>query len=341
MTRFDASRVRDYYDRHTRAFIGLGEGRRVGAIRRAVRGPGVRDSEGAFHYVDDVIARIARELAPATGTLHLVDLGCGVAASLIYLAKQLPIRGTGITLSPVQARLGARNIADAGLASCVACLEGDYSDLPAALESADVAYAIESFVHAPDPARFFEQCARLVRRGGRLVICDDVRGASAGPTAEQTIDQFCRGWHVNALLRPEELNDLALAAGFEHERTHDLSPYLTIHRWRDRLIGAFLSLLRWLGMDRSRFDDLEGGRALQTCLKRGWVSYQIAVFRRLDTPAHDTGPELPGTACLQACADPGAGAILHRCLTPFDGLAQPWVPEAAGDVQRQFAPRAD
>ena len=49
---------------------------------------------------------------------------------------------------------------------------------------------------------------------------------------------------------------------------------------RDRAIGLFVALIQRLPLARRRFDDLVGGQALQTCLRRGWVSYQIAIFRR-------------------------------------------------------------
>ena len=158
---------------------------------------------------------------------------------------------------------------------------GDFCELPPALEPADVAYAIESFVHVLTPARFFEQCARLVRPGGLLVICDDVKGLEGGPGAARTIEEFSRGWHVNALLEPGELRALGRAAGFEHESTKDLSPYLELHRMRDRLIRVWLALWERLPVDRHRLDHLRGGQALQTCLENGWVRYELTVFRRV------------------------------------------------------------
>jgi tocopherol O-methyltransferase len=281
MSRFDAAQVRRYYDRHTSAFVALGQGGRVGAIHRAVWGPGVRDLDGAFHYVEDQIAELIRRLPQTTETPHVVDLGCGVGASLRYLAERLAIRGTGITLSPVQARLGARHLLDAGLADRVVCIEGDYSELPAGLSPADVAFAIESFVHVPEPVRFFEQCRQLVRPGGLLAICDDVRGTAPGPAAERTLEEFCQGWHINTLIRSDELRTLARTAGFEHESTQDLSPFLEIHRVRDRIISAVLSILGRLPAVRMPLGPLAGGRALQTCLERRWVVYELAVFRRV------------------------------------------------------------
>src|ERR1700730_10826450 len=142
--RFSPADIRRYYDRNTSTFVALGEG--GSAIHRAVWGPGVRRVADAFHYVEDQIAERIRRLPLEIETPHVVDLGCGVGASVRHLATLLPaIHVTGITLSPVQAGVAEEAVAQAGLSGRVVCLEGDYCDLPAGLQNADLAYAIESF----------------------------------------------------------------------------------------------------------------------------------------------------------------------------------------------------
>ena len=280
----DAADIRRYYDRHTSAFLKYGQGGAAGVIHRAVWGPGISTREQAFHYVDDLIAGHARSLVDGSGgTLHLVDLGCGVGASLSYLAERLPMRGTGVTLSPVQARIAAERIQAAGLAHRVACLEADFTNLPASIGSADLAYAIESFVHGPSPERFFAECARLIRPGGQLIVCDDFMRPAGDPAAARSIQRFQRGWHINTLLLPDQLHACARAAGFEHESTADLTPMLDTARPRDRLIDLLAGLLERLPAARDRVDYLVGGSALQTCLARGWIGYDLVVFRRTGT----------------------------------------------------------
>lgn len=281
MARFDTAEIRRYYDRHTPAFLTFGQGGGAGTIHRAVWGPGTATRLEAFHDVDDRIAELARGLlSPDSRSLHLVDLGCGVGASLCYLAARLPMRGTGVTLSPVQARIATERISAAGLADRLTCIEADFCDLPATIEPADLAYAIESFVHGPAPDRFFAECARLVRPRGLLVICDDFRRMTSSAAAARAIDRFSRGWHINTLLDRGELAALARTAGFEHESTTDLTPWLELRRPRDRAIDVLGAVLGWLPPATGRFGYLVGGSALQTCLARGWIGYDLAVFRR-------------------------------------------------------------
>ena len=275
--RFDTADIRRYYDRHSATFVRYGQG--GGAIHRAVWGPGTRTRDEAFHYVDDRIAeQIPRGPSPS-GETHVVDLGCGVGGSLCYLARHLPIRGTGITLSPAQVAMSHQVIATAGLTGRVTCLEGDYCDLPDTLAPADVAYAIESFVHGPSPERFFAQCQRLIKAGGVLAICDDVKREGTSPRALRTIEEFKKGWHINSLLARDDLISLARAHGFTHETTTDLTPFIEINRARDRVIAAYVAVLKRLPVGRDRFDYVIGGDALQTCLANGWIGYELNVFR--------------------------------------------------------------
>ena len=293
MPRFDAEQVRRYYDRNTSSFVALGQGGGVGAMHRAVWGPGANTREQAFHFVEDRVADVVRRVAARTaqgsaiepsGTVakapHIVDLGCGVGASLCYLAGLLPITGTGVTLSPIQVRAARERIASAGLSERVACLEADYGDLPAGMQAADVAYAIESFVHGPDPTRFFAEAARLVRPGGALVICDDVRRRATSREAERAIRRFRLGWHVNSLLEADALRSLAGAAGFEHASTEDLTSYLELGRPRDRVIDAAVAIFGRLPLERTRVGHLVGGSALQKSLAGGWIGYDLMVFTR-------------------------------------------------------------
>lgn len=286
--RFDITRVRHYYDRHTAGFMALGTGGEVGVIHRAVWAPGVTTPAQAFHYVDDRIAdAIEAQSGAVAGAgiggsiplppLHIVDLGCGVGATLCHLARRLGARGTGVTLSRLQAHLAAERIAAEGLEDSVFCLEASFDSLPPSITAADAAFAIESFAHAPDPTGFFAEAARIVRPGGLLLICDDVRGPGGGAAAERTVARFTHGWHLNTLLTPKEIRALADAAGFEHRETEDLSPYLVPLSLRDRVLDTALG---WLPLGGTPLGPVLGGAALKRCLAQGWTAYELLTFQR-------------------------------------------------------------
>ncbi len=72
---------------------------------------------------------------------------------------------------------------------------------------------------------------------------------------------------------------MAREAGFEHESTIDLTPLLEMNRCataRSPPASRCSSGCRSTG---ERFDYVIGGDALQTCLAKGWIRYELNVFR--------------------------------------------------------------
>jgi hypothetical protein len=58
----------------------------------------------------------------------------------------------------------------------------------------------------------------VLRRGGKLVICDDFlnlrNGRDLSAREQRWLEQFRRGWHVNSLITVEQARRLADDAGW-------------------------------------------------------------------------------------------------------------------------------
>jgi SAM-dependent methyltransferase len=284
------SKVRDYYEANTRMFL-LGSAE--GALHRELWGPGTADRRDALHYVHRRVLDQVTALCPS-GRARVVDLGCGVGAGALYLAERVPAEVHGVSLSPRQvahARRLARRRAGALRGSCT-FHEGDFCALPAAvvdaIAGADLACAIESFVHAASAPAFFEQAAAALRPGGRLVVIDDLvagaapdRPAAAGAAAAHPlVEAFRAGWHVHSLLGAAEVAAIAARAGFELAAHTSLSPYMRLGRPRDRLIRALQPLLRRGSRYSYWCQSLVGGDALQRCHQLGLLEYAELVLVR-------------------------------------------------------------
>lgn len=278
---FTAADIQRYYDAHTATFVRRGQGGELGAIHRAVWGPGVRDRRAAFHHLDDRIADRVARLPFAMSDVHVVDLGCGVGGSVCYLAARWPWRVTGVTLSAVQAEEARRRVRAAGLDGRVSIVEGDYCALPPGIGRAHVAYAIESFVHGPSPERFFAESYALLEPGGLLVMYDDVLRAMPTRRAAATVARFRHGWHINTLLHRDTLVATAARAGFALVDAVDLTAYLELGRPRDRMIALATAVVRHVPALAQAYAPLVGGAALQTALARGWIGFDEIVLQRL------------------------------------------------------------
>lgn len=277
--------VRRYYDQNTVRFERFGHGRDTGSIHRAVRGEGVTTRAEALRYLDRLILAEVKPLeATFPAPLRVLDLGCGVGSTLLYLAEQAPIRGTGVTLSAVQAQRAQQRIAASGLGDRVRVLEANFLELPESVGPAELAFSIEAFVHGPDPAAYFAATARHVVPGGRLVVCDDFLAPRAeGPLKRRearALDEVRRCWLAHTLITSERANALAERAGYRLERNLDLTPRLELRRLRDRVIAAAVTVGRHLPQRGYRLRSLIGGNALQQALLSGLIEFRCLVWRR-------------------------------------------------------------
>lgn len=269
--------VRRYYDDNSAAFERLGQG--GASIHRAVWGEGVTTRAEAFHHVDDLILD---SLPPDVPNPAVIDLGCGVGASLLYLASRIDLTGEGITLSPVQAARAAELITQAGAGARVRVREGDFLAPPKDLAgTADLAFSIEAFIHSPDAGRYLQQAARLLRPGGKLVICDDfLSGAPSTPGQARLLAAFRTGWHAATLLTVRELEALAAEHHLTLTRDLDLTPRLELRRPRDRWISLLVALGRPFRLRGKYWQSLVGGDALQRTLTQGLLSYRFIELRK-------------------------------------------------------------
>lgn len=277
------SRVRRYYEKNTHRFLRFGQGGFAGAIHRSVWAPTVTSEREAFAYADELIRR--RIVAEKPGPdFHVLDLGCGVGASLQYLAERAGLRGTGITISPVQVRLAKERLASSGARDRVRVVEGSYLDIPAGVGTANAAFSIEAFLMCPEPARFFQQVRdHLVPRGLLMILDDFAAERAVGDSSKQTrriFDEFKEGWITSRLLSLSQVAALAAQHGFVLEENTDLTPYLECGRVRDRLIAAFVVAARHFPMKTEYVKNFIGGNALQQGIRRNIIEYRFLVFRK-------------------------------------------------------------
>lgn len=250
----------------------------TGAIHRAIWAPGVTNSEQAFLFLNQLVANAVKPLiGQENRDTHLIDLGCGIGGTAIFLATELGIRVTGVSISAIQTTIAKDRSNAASLDARLKFITADFDALPK-LEKVDAIYAIESFVHSRNARAFFAQAADLLRQNGRLIICDDFLGENISNKGSHYVARFKSGWQLNNLITVKEVESLALEFGFKLVESHSLSEYLK----------GFPAILRWavdticrIPLPWAYWQNLAGGTALQLCVKRGWTRYQALVWEKI------------------------------------------------------------
>lgn len=276
--RLASDRVADYYDRNTAAFLRFGGAGDTAAIHRKIWAPGVATETQAFEYLN---ALVGSEVIPSGSSCpaRLLDLGCGVGGTAAWLAERQDVSVVGVSNSPVQVSAARQRARRLGLDERCRFLLADFTALPP-LGPFDGAYAIEAFIHTPDPGRFFASVAEQLAPGGLLVICDDFLAESAtSPPAQSEawrgLQRFRLNWQAINLNTAASAAETARSYGLRLVEQRDLTPYLKpFHPFVLRALYAATRLpLRW-----AYWQNLSGGSALQVCTQRGWIRYLVLTF---------------------------------------------------------------
>jgi len=276
--------VRTYYDKNTPRFARSHQSAVAKAMHREVWGPCVQTEKEAFEYVN---ALVLRAIGDVSGRfpfpMRVLDLGCGIGGTLLYLAARIAVDGIGVTLSRVGVRIAEGLARESGVAGRCRFVEANYLDLPD-VGDRHVAYAIESFLHGPDAARFFQSAAAVMPLGARLIVCDDfvTEGAqrSGDRKARRNLADFRRRWHVGSLITMSQAEGYGVNAGLRLIEDKDLTPYLRLRRPCDRTIAIFVNVGRGLPFRSPWWDSWVGGHAIQRCLLTGLVRYHFLVFEK-------------------------------------------------------------
>jgi 27-O-demethylrifamycin SV methyltransferase len=106
--------------------------------------------------------------------LSVLDVGCGTGAPACTLAERFGVRVVGITTSGVGVETARSRAAGRNLAA-VTFEQRDGTDNGFPDESFDRVWVLESSHLMRERTRLIAECARVLRPGGRMVLCDLVR----------------------------------------------------------------------------------------------------------------------------------------------------------------------
>lgn len=256
--------------------------RRTGIMHKEIWAAGVRTRAQALLHVSGLVeAGIAPAIAQAGAGARVIDMGCGIGGTAVYLGTRLDVQVVGLTLSRFQAAKATRRAARAGAGDRCRFVVADFLTVPVPGRVA-AAYALESFAHCVDPARFFAVVADLLEFGGRFVLFDEILGEaggqSGGSKARAWVERFRHGWQLGSLLTAGDIERLAGAAGLGLVDATDLSAAAS--RRSDFALWLTMPMVH-LPVPGPLWGALAGATAGEVCLREGWLKCQIFVFEKV------------------------------------------------------------
>ncbi|MBD2384121.1 methyltransferase domain-containing protein [Cylindrospermum sp. FACHB-282] len=204
---------------------------------------------------------------------NILDVGCGIGGSSLYLAEKFHARATGITLSPVQAARATERAIAANLNDRSQFLVANAQAMPFADNSFDLVWSLESGEHMPDKAKFMQECYRVLKPGGTLIMvtwCHRPIDQSPLTADEQKhLQDIYRVYCLPYVISLPEYEALALQLPLRNLRTADWSTAVAPF-WNFVIDSAFTPQA-FVGLLLSGWSTIQGALSLGL-MSRGYQS---------------------------------------------------------------------
>ena len=196
---------------------------------------------------------------------NILDVGCGIGGSSLYLADKFAAEVTGITLSNVQAARAKERAINAGLEDKADFQVANALSMPFADDSFDLVWSLESGEHMPDKAKFIAECYRVLKPGGKLLLatwCHRETAMSGDLTTDEVrhLKEIYRVYCLPYVVALSEYRAIANNCGFENIKTDDWS--ISVAPFWDVVIDSAFNLEAITGLFKAGWKTIESALSL-------------------------------------------------------------------------------
>ena len=184
------------------------------------------------------INKILSDKASISEYDKVLDAGCGVGGSSIWLTSTIGCAVIGISLSKKQVDNANNYCRDKYHEGLIHFEQQDFTHTTFDDGSFDVVWAIESVCHAIDKRDFINEAFRLLKPGGRLIMADFIKVADLSGDNATLIKRWANGWAVDDFSTIEGFTADLKLAGFTHIDVEDATK--NIERSARRLHRSYL-----------------------------------------------------------------------------------------------------
>ncbi len=205
---------------------------------------------------------------------NIIDVGCGIGGSTLHLAQKFGSTATGITLSPVQASRARERAIEASLASRVRFEVANALEMPFADHTFDLVWSLESGEHMPDKAKFLQECYRVLKPGGKIILatwCHRETDSLAGELTESEVAHLKEIYRVYCLpyvISLSEYRAIATDCGFKNLTSDDWS--IAVEPFWNVVIDSAIAPQAIVGLFQAGWQTIQGALSLNL-MSRGYA----------------------------------------------------------------------
>jgi tocopherol O-methyltransferase len=196
----------------------------------------------------------------------ILDVGCGIGGSSLYLAQKFGAKVTGITLSPVQADRAKERARYIGMQEKATFQVANALDMPFDDNSFDLLWSLESGEHMPDKAKFLQECYRVLKPGGKMIFvtwCHRPTTAANPLNSEERklLQDIYRVYCLPYVISLPEYTEIVTQCGFKNLRVDDWST--AVEPFWDVVIDSAITPQAIIGLIKAGRKTIEAALSLR------------------------------------------------------------------------------
>ncbi|MEO0796258.1 MAG: methyltransferase domain-containing protein [Verrucomicrobiota bacterium] len=267
------TRIRDFYDALSPHFRDLwGE-----HLHDGLYSSEAKSKEAAQEKLVEYLAAEAQLPYGARG----LDIGCGMGATSVWLAKNLHAQMTGITLSSVQVQIAQELAKREGVAAEFKVADADAVQFSGKF---DFLWMVGVLGHLPDQESFICNSPRLIENGGVFVLADWV---IAEDVSLEDYDKYVQPV-IDGMLMPEIKSlknywDWFERSGYSVRMINDLTKE-TRRTWDEGIsITQTVSIVKLaFDLGRDALGLLSAIKGMGDAMDRGLIRYGVVIADKIE-----------------------------------------------------------
>ncbi len=149
-------------------------------------------------------------------TDRVLDAGCGLGGTSLWLADELGCHVEGVSITPDQITRATGYAQSRGLQELAHFSVADYTRTAFPQNSFDVVIAIETICHLVDKKEFYREMMRILRPGGRLLVAEYIaQKAPYNASEKKSMNAWLSGWEIPNLWTPREHTEALTSLKFK------------------------------------------------------------------------------------------------------------------------------